>query len=365
MTAEILHPEEISRRIVTGMGLVYDLFQEVNSLLRLLAQGLANSEADIRPLTLRGSVLPRNKKSKSIVDWFLKLDVGLLATVGAGDSHESEETDDDNYQSRAGDPAVLTILATREGTSITVIDNVRDGFDAGRTWGQRLLFNQNGERASLTGQRKSDFLAESQGQQKTEGAAEKEADREGLNMVLLIQVPLKQKRPETFRMYSAGADTGMMYCCAMATPSDVEEAVIGHGKVEGPFTEIDGLDIERDERFPVRVTVQFYKATSNGVVSQRDMADIAAQIGKVYQEADYVGSLVVDGRTGRPTEYVGSRVESPDWWDTFWQRHFANTGQSRVEAMEMLRGLLGEDWARTTLARAEAAIRADSRKGPR
>ena len=270
-----------------------------------------------------------------------------------------------NYQSRAGDPAVLTILATREGTSITVIDNVRDGFDAGRTWGQRLFFNQNGERASLTGQRKSDFLAESQGQQKTEGAAEKEADREGLNMVLLIQVPLKQKRPETFRMYSAGADTGMMYCCAMATPSDVEEAVIGHGKVEGPFTEIDGLDIERDERFPVRVTVQFYKATSNGVVSQQDMADIAAQIGKVYQKADYVGSLVVDGRTGRPTEYVGSQVEPPDWWDTFWQRHFANTGQSRAAAMEMLRGLLGEDWDRTTLARAEAAIRADSRKGPR
>ncbi len=75
-----------------------------------------------------------------------------------------------NYQSRAGDPAVLTILATREGTSITVIDNVRDGFEAGRTWGQRLFFNQNGERASLTGQRKSDFLAEQQGQQKAAGA---------------------------------------------------------------------------------------------------------------------------------------------------------------------------------------------------
>ncbi|MCH7727551.1 MAG: hypothetical protein IH991_13860, partial [Planctomycetes bacterium] len=46
-----------------------------------------------------------------------------------------------NYQSRAGDPAVLTILATREGTSITVIDNERDGFEAGGTWGQRLFFN--------------------------------------------------------------------------------------------------------------------------------------------------------------------------------------------------------------------------------
>ena len=33
----------------------------------------------------------------------------------------------------------------------------------------------------------------------------------------------------------------------------------------GPYTELDGLTIERDPRFPVRVTVQFYQATSNGV----------------------------------------------------------------------------------------------------
>ena len=61
-----------------------------------------------------------------------------------------------NYQSVPGDPAVLTILATREGTSVTVIDNERDGFQAGQTWGQRLFFNQDGERASLTGTRLSD-----------------------------------------------------------------------------------------------------------------------------------------------------------------------------------------------------------------
>ncbi len=260
-----------------------------------------------------------------------------------------------NYQSRAGDPAVLTILATREGTSITVIDNVRDGFEAGDTWGQRLFFNQNGERASLTGHRKSDFLAEAREQQTSPAEdGDEEADREGLNMVLLIQVPLKQKEPMRFR--GGLEDTDMILCCAMAAPSDVEEAVIGHGKVEGPFTEIDGLEIERDERYPVRVTVQFYKATSNGVVSEEDMADIAAQINKVYKQADYVGSLVVEGRMGRPTEYAGLHVEPPDWWDVFWQRHFENTGQSREEAMEMLGKLLGEDWDRATLAEAEKAV---------
>lgn len=248
-----------------------------------------------------------------------------------------------NYQSRGGDPAVLTILATREGTSVTVIDNQRDGFQAGRTWGQRLFFNQKGERCSLTGKRKSDFLAEAKGSQTT-AQRQQEMDSEGLNLVLLIQVPLMQKQPmETMLCYAAEA-----LPCAMpfagARASDVEEAVIGHGKVEGPFTEIDGLDIERDERFPIRVTVQFYKATSNGVVSEADMAEIGAQIGKVYQQADYVGSLVVEGEIDRPTEHGGPKREPPAWWDAFWQRHFENTGQTWQEVKEMLDRLLGCGW---------------------
>lgn len=260
-----------------------------------------------------------------------------------------------NYQSYAGDPAVLTILATREGTSITVIDNQRDAFDAGRTWGQRLFFNQNGERASLTGQRKSDFLAGAQasGSEKST-STQTDVGHEGLNMVLLIQVPLKQKQPMGF-IDGAAAYDSMLFCLAEA-PSDVEEAVIGHGKVEGPFTEIDGLEIERDDRYPVRVTVQFYKATSNGVVSSQDMADIAVQIKKVYQQADYVGSLVVEGRTGRPTEYESSHVEPPRWWDVFWQRHLANTGHSREEAITMLHKLLGDHWQTASLEQAEKAV---------
>ena len=63
-----------------------------------------------------------------------------------------------------------------------------------------------------------------------------------------------------------GGDTQYLYCAAFEAVSDVEEAVIGHGEVEGPFTEIDGLEIKRDDKYPIRVTVQFYKATSNGVV---------------------------------------------------------------------------------------------------
>ncbi|MBE9042176.1 hypothetical protein IQ235_15465 [Oscillatoriales cyanobacterium LEGE 11467] len=250
-----------------------------------------------------------------------------------------------NYQSYAGDPAVLTILATREGTSVTIIDNQRDGFDAGNTWGQRLFFNKNGERASFTGQRLSDFQS-SGGDSSASNTDPVEASGEdGLNMVMLIQVPLKQKRP--FDSEPMMMD-GMLLFESAAAPeqarSNVEAAVIGHGEVEGPFTEIDDLAIERDPQFPIRVTVQFYKATSNGVVSEKDMEQIHQQIARVYEDADYVGSLVVDGPSDRPTEHDGPKEEPPGWWEAFWQRHEANTGQTREEAIEMLRRLRGEDW---------------------
>jgi hypothetical protein len=243
-----------------------------------------------------------------------------------------------NYQSYPGDPAVLTILATREGTSITIIDNQRDAFDAGRTWGQRLFFNQNGERTSLTGQRLSDFQAASGAEASPAESADEAA---GLNMVMLIQVPLKQKQP--FRdMPMAEADAGMVMLAAPSSArSNVEAAVIGHGEVEGPFTEIDNLPVERDPNFPIRVTVQFYKATSNGVVDEADMQQIQAQIQRVYDDADYVGSLVLDGRQGRPTEYVGDHTEPEDWWAQFWDHAQERLNLTEAQARELWQRLRG------------------------
>ncbi|MBI1880817.1 MAG: hypothetical protein HYR94_21785 [Chloroflexi bacterium] len=240
-----------------------------------------------------------------------------------------------NYQSYQGDPAVLVIVATREGTSATIIDNVRDAFPAGFSWGQRLFFNQNGQRAAFTGERVSDFQTQAPSEPQVTVEVGEES---GLNMVLLIQVPLKQKQP-MFRDDGTSSDAEMKAAPAAAAESDVEAAVIGHGPLEGPFTEIDNLPIERDERFPIRVTVQFYQATSNGVVSAADMEIIAAQLKRVYEDADYVGSLVVDGPSQRVTEYDGSKAEPADWWAAFWQRFESNTGMNRQPAPELLQSL--------------------------
>ncbi len=252
-----------------------------------------------------------------------------------------------NYQSVQGDAAVLAILATREGTSATVIDNRRDGFAAGRAWGQRLFFNKQGERASLTGKRKGEWLAQNTGWVSGPDLTSAEAaGTEGLNLVMLIQVPLKQKRPRPSfaEEESFGGAPGAILKASARSGSDVEDAVIGHGAVEGPFVEIDGQEIERDPRFPVRVTVQFYKATSNGVLSEADVAEIAGRIERVYEEADYVGSLVTDGETDRPTEHAGPKVEPPGWWAEFWNRHMQDSGLTREAAEEKLRKRFGENW---------------------
>lgn len=230
-----------------------------------------------------------------------------------------------NYQSSKGNPAVLTLVCTREGTSATIIDNTRDGFSTGGgVWGQRLFFNQNGERASFTGKRLSDFKA-SGGD--TAGPSAQAGNHAGMNMVLLVQVPLKYKQSLRGGLMYESSGSPMPTSAPMTTKSrskgdsDVENAVVGHGRVEGPFTEIDNLAIERDPRFPIRVTVQFYKATSNGVVNEKDLVQVASQINQVYADGDYVGSLVTGGQTQRPTEHDGPKLQPKGWWKDFWKQY--------------------------------------------
>lgn len=227
-----------------------------------------------------------------------------------------------NYQSSPGNPAVLAIMATREGTSMQVVEN-ESGYLS-----EALYFNDDGYRAPFVAERVSQWAAE-QGLD-----VDQISEDSGLDVVLLIQVPLKQReqRRSWYDDWSFGfGDTPAASAAPMmesaAKSSNVEMAVVSHGPIEGPFTEFHDLAIERDDRFPVRVTVQFYKATSNGVVSDADMRYVRQQIDRVYDQGDYVGSLVTGGHTGRPTEwYPQSKPPTTDssnatWSDPFWSWH--------------------------------------------
>jgi hypothetical protein len=215
-----------------------------------------------------------------------------------------------NYQSTAGHPAVLTLLVTRQGTSLTVVDNARDTVSGGASWGQRLFFNAGGERAPLTAERLSDVQA-SGTTMNGESAASLGADA---NLLMLVQVPLRVHRPRRHQGWAVG---GMAADAAPAAPemkssrasADMETAVLGHGELDGPYTELAGLTVERDPAFPVRVTVQFYQATSTGRVGRPELARLAALIDAVYSKGDFVGSLVVPAPQdlARPTRWQPAR----------------------------------------------------------
>ncbi len=242
-----------------------------------------------------------------------------------------------NYQSAPGSPAVLTLLVSRQGTSISVVENKPEEMAvAGR--GHELYFNAAGQRAPFRAERRSEVEARIQAQGGPKNDDERSALARGADVMFLIQVPLVHRHQGVLGGSMWGSGSGYGYGLGGlglagtggggggislgsigtlghgAGTSDVERAVIGHGAKRGPFTEGAGLKLERDARFPVRVTVQFYKATSNGVVTDADLDAIAKNIGSVYEHADFVGSLVVpEGDARRPTAWQSVPGEWFPW----------------------------------------------------
>jgi hypothetical protein len=228
-----------------------------------------------------------------------------------------------NYQSAPASPAVLSILVTRQGTSVKVIENRPEDASGAVGLGQELHFNDAGRRASFTAERKSDVEHRIAAQGGPRTADDRSALARGADVLFLIQVPLKHE--------NRGMLGGMMEGDVMLAPasapapsmaadapaeekSDVEQAVLGHGQALGPFSEGAGTTLVRDETFPIRVTVQFYKATSNGVVDDKDLDLVSKSIGNVYEHASFVGSLVVpEGDRARPTAWQKMSNEWFPW----------------------------------------------------
>jgi hypothetical protein len=235
-----------------------------------------------------------------------------------------------NYQSAPDSPAVLAILATREGTSMAVIENRQENATF-RGWGQELYFNEGGRRAAFMAERRSDVQARiaAQGGPRTE--ADRSALGRGADVMALIQIPLVHEHrgvlpglaPEASGYAyefsddplaggGFGPNDATIRARAASGSSDLERAVLGHGPRLGPFAEGSGARLVRDPNFPIRITVQFYKATSNGVVTEADLDAVARNIASAYAHADYVGSLVLpEGDRARPTAW---QTMPGDWF---------------------------------------------------
>jgi len=217
-----------------------------------------------------------------------------------------------NYQSSRGNPAVLAIVASANGTSAEILE--------GR---QRLYHNKNGEKASFIGKRLSDHRRET-GSELSSKAPMTSSEKQQ-NMLLVIQVPIKHvgeiydddsDGDECFLESSTLIFQAKNSRCSKEV--DVESAIISIGKSEGKHDEIHDCEIERDDRFPIRVTMQYYKATSNGAVDDAVMTQIRDELHGARKWAVAISSLVTE-TTNRTTEH--SVTSYPAWWNGLWTQY--------------------------------------------
>lgn len=214
-----------------------------------------------------------------------------------------------NYQSSEDDSACLTIVATSEGTSATIIDNKRDRFP-NMEKGQPLFFNDDGQRALFQGGRIDERPSELGG---VSGSAADGVASDGSNMAMIIQVPLKHENDFGFVGGLESAVFSMASPMMASSRGGTVDAYLTHGKKEGEFTEVDQA-IERDADLPIRVTFQFWKAT-DGNVGKADISDIGNKIQSVFSKGDFGGSLVTARDEARPTAPKGKNKQPKEFWN--------------------------------------------------
>jgi hypothetical protein len=207
-----------------------------------------------------------------------------------------------NYQSEEDNSALLTIVASKEGTSTQVITEKR----------QILYFNQNGRAHDFSATRLSDDRA-ARGVAKGGSMTSEEQER---NCLIILHVPLVAK-PIGRRVYMSSAKTSMAKSMAMAESASMlpaptatrglEEAMLSVGDDKGAFRGIKGergqtLKLERDTTKPIRAVLQFYVLTDTDQIKEPAFEFMSDKIGQVCKSGRNTGSLVVSGPTGRPTE---------------------------------------------------------------
>ena len=121
-----LSHKEISKRILTGMGLVYDLFNEMNSFFQLIKDALCSKLDDIVLLSFkkRGFILPGPKKRKrcTAADDYVQTDMGFMAQIGVGGVDDDESGNEEAENGPQHDTkGVISIMSDSQFLAVRAI----------------------------------------------------------------------------------------------------------------------------------------------------------------------------------------------------------------------------------------------------
>ena len=224
-----------------------------------------------------------------------------------------------NYQN-----AVLVITSTSQGTSSTILSGK-----------ESLYFNRNG--------RKVKYLAKRLEQDRKERGVALEGkmttEEEDRNAIVIYQIPLKSTQQtcdffgsnnfilcsgislgsDSFGEYGSCSNVSSNAFFVGGNPSTmrpkkkvkgVDNAMLRvSDKDLGEFLKLDASKLVRDDRFPIRVTYQFYKVTDTPNLQESDFNYISDKINSIYKKD---GSSLVLNKTDRLTESVFPELKVPN-----------------------------------------------------
>ncbi len=246
-----------------------------------------------------------------------------------------------NYQSSRDEPAVLVILASKNGTSVQILDSSNT----------KLFFDDDGTARWFSVERLEDVRIRQKAVKTKVDSYKEMTNEEKLdNSIMMIQVPLlvlqKKRRvvyggaliPQSAKPFSGddGCDDGneCNECNECETNGyrslsirssrwgarsrGMDMGQLGLGDAEGKYTGTRGITLTRDPHFPVRCTFQYYRVTDRDNIDEKDIIDIKEQINQSLKVATGHGSLVLNPSSQRVTEPVLPKqptiVERPNPW---------------------------------------------------
>lgn len=190
-----------------------------------------------------------------------------------------------NYQSY-DNPVVLVIIVTKDGTSTQIIQSGK----------QKLFFNDKGD-ARWFYVECFDNYHERRGERryKKNKSFNGVNNNEKLeNMIMIFQVPLKVEE----RL----CGTNDIYNSLSVKICGMDMGMIGIGNVDEKFIGTKGLKLERDSRFPIRCTTQYYRVTDKGSITEHDVSDISKQLEKITTNSVELVSLGTNPCSNRITK---------------------------------------------------------------
>jgi hypothetical protein len=233
-----------------------------------------------------------------------------------------------NYQSSEDNPAVLVILASKNGTSTQILGKNN----------QKLLFNDKGNARYFSAERLED-IRERNGDVKTKVDSFKEMkeDEKLDNVLMMIQIPLVVSRNthpsntilcsmmtnnsggQKECMYSSPKNQYVGYRGSSSRSKGMDMGQLSVGSEEGRFLGTKGIRLVRDKTAPIRCTFQFYRVTDRNCISPNNIHDISEQLNQVSKVSTAKGSLVVDANN-RPTASSSTYPTPPFVWDLYSQK---------------------------------------------